>query len=290
MNTLLPPSIVDLPLFFLPLESAQVAYRKVGHGEPLLLVHGYPLSGLTFRYLVPFLTDHFTCYIPDLPGLGETRWNERTDFSSTGQAQTLLAFADALGLSTYAILAHNTGGTIARKLALIASNRLTQLVMLGTEIPGHRPPWIPLFQRIANPSNTLLVQTLLRSRAFRRSSAGFGGCFTDLSRIDGEFYDLFVAPLIASKIRTSGQIHYLKGIDWNLVDAFKTEHAKITVPTLLIWGEDDPVFPVREASRMVEQLPNCKGFETVPKAKLFVHEENPEAVARIALAFFHAQR
>ncbi len=78
------------------------------------------------------------------------------------------------------------------------------------------------------------------------------------------------------------------GIDWRMVDGLQTEHAKITAPTLLIWGEDDPVFPVREARPMADQLANCKAFITVPGAKLFVHEEKPETVARIALEFLES--
>ncbi|MGC4061768.1 MAG: alpha/beta fold hydrolase [Aquabacterium sp.] len=58
---------------------SQIAYRKVGSGAPLLLVHGYPLSGLTWRHVVPALAPHFTCYIPDLPGAGDTVWSEETD-------------------------------------------------------------------------------------------------------------------------------------------------------------------------------------------------------------------
>jgi pimeloyl-ACP methyl ester carboxylesterase len=285
METVASPSIVDQPPSFVRLEGCEMAYRRVGRGEPLLLVHGYPLSGLTFRGQVPTLAEHFTCYLPDLPGAGETRWSDATDFSFEGQARALRGFADALGLRAYAVLAHDTGATIARRLAILDAARVTRLVLIGTEIPGHRPPWIPFFQRVASPKRTFLSRYLLSQRWFRRSSAGFGGCFADPSWIDGEFFRLFLAPLIASKPRASGQTRYLLGIDWRMVDGFETEHAKITAPTLLIWGEDDPVFPVARARPMADQLANCHGFVTVPGAKLFVHEEKPETVARIALDF-----
>jgi haloalkane dehalogenase len=267
------------------LDHCELAYRVVGSGEPLLLVHGYPLSGLTFRNVVPLLSQYFTCYIPDLPGLGETEWTDATDFKFAAQAETLKKFIDALGLSSYSILAHDTGGTIARRLAIIDKDRIRALALIGTEIPGHRPPWIPFFQKIARPNKNTNFQFLMSKRWFRHSSAAFGGCFEDPSLIDGEFYDVFIAPVLASERRMSGQTHFLLGIDWKLVDSLKTEHAQIIAPTLLIWGEDDPVFPVSEARLMVKQLGNCKGFVTVPKAKLFVQEEKPEIVARLVLEF-----
>jgi len=270
---------------FVELGHCDLAYRVIGAGPALLLVHGYPLSGLTFRKLVPTLARHFTCYIPDLPGAGETRWTERTDFRFGSQAETLRRFVDALGISSYAILAHDTGGTIGRQLAIIDNRRVSAMVLIGTEIPGHRPPWIPFFQRVTNPNRPGAFKFLMRKRWFRRSSAAFGGCFKDLSLIDGEFFDLFLAPLLASDRRIIGNTRYLRGIDWDLLDSMKQGHASITVPVLLIWGEEDTVFPVAEARPMVHQFPDCRGFVTIPGARLFVQEEKPEEVTDIALGF-----
>ena len=104
---------IGAALEYVDLGHCELAYRRVGSGPPLLMVHGYPLSSLTFRYIAPSLADRFTCYIPDLPGLGETRWTERTDFKFGAQAETLRAFVDAMGLTSYSVLAHDTGATIA---------------------------------------------------------------------------------------------------------------------------------------------------------------------------------
>ena len=272
-------------LYYVDLGHSQIAYRKVGRGEPLLLVHGFPLSGLTFRHVIPGLAEQFTCYVPDLPGLGETRWTEQTNFNFAGQASTLRQFVDALQLTTYSIVAHDTGATIARRLTTMDAGRVEKLVLIGTEIPGHRPPWIELFQKISHPKRTGMFKLLMGARWFRRSNAAFGGCFWDLSLIDGEFHTLFVEPLLKSDERISGQIRYLQGIDWSIVDGMKAEHGQIKQPTLLIWGEHDTVFPVQRARVIEEQLPNCRGFITVPDARLFVHEEKPEAVAQIVREF-----
>ncbi len=66
------------------------------------------------------------------------------------------------------------------------------------------------------------------------------------------------------------------------MDGLKTEHARIMAPVLLVWGAEDAVFPVAEARPMVAQFGNCKGFVTIPGAKLFAHDEKPEEVARVA--------
>jgi pimeloyl-ACP methyl ester carboxylesterase len=280
--------VLEGAVSFLDLGHSRIAYRQVGRGEPLLFVHGYPLHGMTFRHLIPALARHFTCIVPDLPGLGETEWTNDTDFSFVGQARTLRQFVDQIGLTSYAILAHDTGGTIARRLTTIDLPRVSKLVLIGTEIPGHRPPWIELFQKAANPKRTATFKILMRLRRFRHSGAAFGGCFHDRSLIDGAFHQLFIAPLLRSNERIRGQINYLRGIDWQMVDGMRAEHARITIPTLLIWGERDSVFPIDKARAMAEQLPNCKGLAIIPEAKLFVHEERPDEVARHALGFLLA--
>ena len=86
-----------------------------------------------------------------------------------------------------------------------------------------------------------------------------------------------------------GQARALRGIEWPLVDAMAKGHRKISAPVLLIWGEDDPTFPIEGARQMARQFPNCHGLHPVPKTKLLVHEEAPKAVATLLLEFFEIE-
>jgi pimeloyl-ACP methyl ester carboxylesterase len=276
----------DRPATFVDVGSARIAYRSIGRGRPLLLVHGWPFTSYAFRHVIPALAERFTCVLPDLPGLGETEWRPSTDFRFAAQAETLQRFVRAVALDEYAVLAFDTGATIARQLALIDGERVERLVLLNTEIPNHRPPFIPLFQRLAPlPGNASAFRLLLRSRLFRRSAMGFGGCFVDLSLIDGDFHERFVQPLIDSPRRIAGAMAYLQGIDWALVDGLARRHAEIAAEVLFVWGSEDPTFPIERARPMVGQLRRCRGLVAVPGARLLVHEERPAEVAREALAF-----
>src|SRR5213594_3876263 len=88
----------DVPMQKLDTGTARLACRRYGSGSPLLLVHGFPLSGFTWRKVLPELSKRHTCYVPDLPGMGESEWTDKTDFSFPGQAQTLKTLVDRLGL------------------------------------------------------------------------------------------------------------------------------------------------------------------------------------------------
>ena len=257
------------PVRHADLGHAQLSYRCFGEGPALLLVHGFPLSGFTWRKLVPELAKRYRCYVPDLPGMGDSVWTDGTDFSFFGQGRTLKSFVDRLELTRYHVLGQDTGGTFARCLALVGDARIEKLAILNSEIPGQRPPWIPLLQKAVDVPGTMpVLRHLLRSRTFIRSGMAFGGCFVDHSLLEGEFREHVILPL-RSQRRMDGVRAYLRGLKWGAVDDLAEAHARITVPVRLIWGADDPTFPVEQARKMVGQLPSCNLVE-ISSAKLLV--------------------
>jgi len=265
--------------------TARLAVRRFGSGPPLLLVHGFPLSGFTWRKLLPELSRRYTCYAPDLPGMGESEWTAATDFSFPGQGRTLKALVDRLGLERYSVLGQDTGGTFARCLALIDGARVARLALINTEMPHHRPPWIPLYQFLMRLPGTLpAFKLLLQSGAFLRSGMGFGGCFNDLSLIEGDFHRQVIEPLVRSPLRRDGMRRYLLGATWEPVDALAQDHARLAMPVRLIWGADDPTFPVASARQMVRQFPDAHMVE-ISGGRLLVHEEKPADVTGAVIEF-----
>ena len=261
---------------------ASVHWRRAGSGPPIVFFHGFPLSGATWDAVVHHLRDRFTCYAPDLIGLGRSDSTADDDYSSPGQARVFQALLSQLGVESYALVGNDTGGWIARELALIDGPRVSHLVLTNTEIPFHRPPWIPMYQALAHlPGCGAVFGQLLKSSAFRRSSLAFGGCFHDPTRIDSDFRARFVDPLIASDTRMDGAMRFLRRMNFSRLDEFKNLQRQLAMPTLFIWGADDPTFPEPRAREMVAQFPKVAGFHSVPNAKLFLYEEHPEEVARL---------
>lgn len=271
--------LISQPLTMYGEGPTRLAYRTIGEGPPLLLIHGFPLHGMTFRKIVPDLSRDFTCVVVDLPGTGASAWDTTTDFSFPSHAARLARLMAHLGHERYAVLGHDTGGSVARHLALRAPAMVHALALINTEIPHQRPPWIPLYQALTYvPGSLTGLRCLLRSRAFRASSAGFGGCFWERGLIEEDFYNLFLEPLVRDRRRMDGYGRYLRGFNWSENDAFATRHREIRCPVLLLWGREDPTFPYDDARMMADQFPICAGVEAIDRARLLPHEEHPEAV------------
>ncbi len=268
---------------------AIVQWRRVGTGPDLVFLPGFPLSGHTWDGVTSRLADRFRCHAFDLIGLGQSSSRNPEDFGSPGQGWVFQQLIRELGIERYGLVGNDTGGWIARELALLDGERVSHLVLTNTEIPGHRPPWIPLYQAMTGlPGFGAVLGQLLKSRAYCRSAMAFGGVFHDRGRVDGEFRSLHIDRLVRSREAIEGGRMFLSQMKFARLDEFRTLHAKLAMPVLFLWGEDDPTFPVARGREMAKQFPNVAGFETFPNAKLFFYEEVPEAVAERIVRFVAA--
>ncbi len=265
---------------------SKLAYRTSGKGPDVVLVHGWPLHGDTFRNIEPHLAESFTCHVFDLPGAGASEWNEATPMTLDAHARALCRAIDALALDRVAFAAHDSGGLVARIAAATLGARCAGLFFGGSEIAGYRPPLLKMLVATMNaPGGPWALSQAMKIRPIRNSVLCFGGCFDDVRFIDGEFHDLFVKPILESPAVLRGQSGLARQFDWSIIDHLATTtHAKITAPVSMVWGVDDPWFPIERARKMVPQFPGGAELTEV-RGKLFTHEEYPEVWARHARTF-----
>tara|TARA_R110000824_G_scaffold366730_2_gene555612 strand:- start:140932 stop:141804 length:873 start_codon:yes stop_codon:yes gene_type:complete len=267
-------------------DNIHIAYTVSGRGPALILLHGWPFHKASFRKLLPLLEAHYTCYALDAAGMGESGWSANTDFSFQAHAERVIAFADHMGISRYSVAGHDTGGTIARMLAVSDAARVDKVIAIDTEVPGHLPNAVPKLQKMfRKPLGRAIFKGLLSSKMIMRFWLGRTGFFSDNRLLDKEYMALFVSSWLRTDHAYRGLLNYLLGVDHSLVERLDELHAQIKVPLLFIWGEQDGVFPVRRAHDMMAHLGPNADLAVIEGAAFLPQEEKPERVAREILDF-----
>ncbi len=272
-------------------EDATITVRQCGQGPNLVFIHGFPTFGFTWRKVLPDLARHFSCTIVDLPGLGDSDWHPHTDFSMTAQSARLNILFGRLELENFALMAHDTGATLARLVALADTSKVSHLIMINTEIPGKRPPWIRTYQFLAGlPGANAIFRQTMKLGIWQRSGMGFGAFYYDRSLFDDKLnLDAYLDPVTSSARNMQGMLQYLKGIEWSVVDQMEQQHAAIKAPTLLLWGEHDRTFPIQFARQMCDQFQPPATLIALP-ASLMPHEETPEQVVEHVVEFMNVSK
>jgi pimeloyl-ACP methyl ester carboxylesterase len=267
---------------FVPTPAGDAACRSIGSGPGVLLVHGWPVTGATFRTLLPFVADHVTCHVVDLPGAGDSRFDETTPVSIANHVRAVRAVVDALGLAEVAVVGHDSGGLIARH-AFAGDGRLRALALIDSEqtgTPGWRFRSFVAARRL--PGHAAVLGWVAGRRRLRRSSLLLGGAFVDRDLLDGEFDEFFLAPLRHSPRHRRAATRLLCSFDYSLVRTLPALHRRIAVPVALVWGAHDPFFPVAGARELAASFPRAT-LDVVEGGALFAHEERPSEVARALL-------
>ncbi len=295
MSTLTPTAAADLfraaPDRFLDVGvgAGEVAYRCVGSGPDVLFVHGWPVSGATFRLLLPHLVDHVTCHVIDLPGSGSSRFTADTTLSVEQHITSVRRVLDLLELDQVAVVGHDSGGMIARH-AVAGDPRLAAMGLINTEQP-HGLSWrFKLFLSARGlPGFGAGLGWVAMRPLLRRNPFVLGDAFADSSLLDGEFEEFFLAPLHDIPERQRAAIRVLRSFDVQYVHDLAEVHQRITVPVQLVWGDQDPFFPLAWAEEMVGTFPDAR-LDVVEGAGLFCHEERPAEVAQALLPVLVGRR
>ena len=254
-----------------------VGVRTVGQGPDVVLVHGWPVSGATFRQLLPVLAPHVTCHVLDLVGAGDSRFDRAARIDLELHVRSLRAVLDDLAAKDVAVVGHDSGGLIARH-AVAGDGRLRGLGLVGTEQLRSSLLFRAFLAAGRLPGfGALLAQAVVRPRV-RRSMLVLGGAFHDRSLLDGDFEQLMLRPLHDEPDRQWAAGQLPRAFDPAYLQRLPEVHRAISAPVQLVYGADDPFFPVERAKEMVPSFPDAQ-LTVVPGAKLFVHEERPQQVA-----------
>ena len=226
-------------------------------GDPaqpvIVLVHGYGDSFTSWESWTPVLAKGHRVISIDLPGHGLTRAPEGYRASAAGYVALVDALATSIGLPRFAIAGNSMGGGVAWQYALAHPERLSALVLVDAAgWPMPPPKDLPLAFRIlqyrigrwalAHIDNRPLISEGLRTDVY------------DPAVITEPFIDRW-----AEFQRAAGHREILMSADLgSLASASDTTLGTLSVPTLVLHGEADPIIPLASGQHFATAIPGAK--------------------------------
>ncbi len=252
--------------------------QKQGDGPPLLLIHGLGASSFSFRHNLECLGQHFRVLAVDLPAHGSSAAPLDGDYRLEALTQGLSDLLDLQGLQQVAVAGNCLGGSLALMLARQAPERVRALILLDPAVALTRVPWmfyplrLPLLGGLAAALMGPWAIPIALRLAYHRWEfitpevvAGYARPFQELARrlAFRSFCQQLKIPSLPEIAAMLQNIHQ---------------------PAVLIWGKEDRILPVRQASWVRARLPQAEPH-ILPEVGHAPQEEAPDAVNEIIIDF-----
>jgi haloalkane dehalogenase len=261
---------------FCRLAQGALHYVDVGHGAPLVLVHGTPTWGFEWRHVIQPLAETQRVIVPDHLGFGLSDRPEDADYAPEAHATRFAAFmAAVVGDQRVSLVVHDFGGPIALEWALANAHRIDALVVVNSwmwafdddPVMQRRAAMIEgtvgrLLYRYANASLRLIMPSAYaeRQRLTRAIHAQYLRVFPDADSRERVLFAL------ARSLRGSGS--YFRSL-WERRDALAT------VPMSIVWGMRDSAFGPAMLNRWSAAFPHAD-VTRLDDAGHWPHEEQPQ--------------
>ena len=273
------------------LEQGTIGYRERGSGPPIVFVHGLLVNADLWRQVAPQVADAgFRCITPDWPlGAHELPMRESADLSPPGMAATIADFLAALDLTDVTLVANDTGGALVQILMAQRPERVTRIVLTSCDsLERFFPPIFRPLSLLAHvPGSMWPVTQSLRLRALHRLPIVLG--WVAKRPIPDEITDSYLRPARTHPGVRRDLRRFLRGVHRRHTLAAAKEFPQFRHPVLLVWAEEDRLFPVSLARRIEELLPNAE-VRLVSDSYTFIPEDQPMMLGDLIVEFVESDR
>jgi pimeloyl-ACP methyl ester carboxylesterase len=244
-------------------DGVNIFYREAGAPDApaILLMHGFPTSSHMFRNLIPLLATKYRVIAPDLPGFGFTEVPAARNYQYTfdNLANTMEAFLQAIKLDKFALYVFDYGAPVGLRLAAAKPERITALISQNGNayLEGLSDGWTPMRKHWADPNeeNTKVMRGFLTPEATKWQ---YTHGVPDPASVAPESYTLDSALMARpGNIDIQLELFYDYRKNLELYPVFQAFFRKAQMPTLAIWGKNDPFFTPPGAEAYRRDNPNA---------------------------------
>jgi pimeloyl-ACP methyl ester carboxylesterase len=263
----------------------RVCFRLAGQGPLIVLIHGITGRSEQWVPVIELLRERFTVLAPDMLGHGESA-KPRGDYSLGAYAAGIRDILVGLDAEPATIVGHSLGGGIAMQLAYQHPEQCGRLVLMcsgGISRDVH-----PILRAASLPGSEIVLPLITHPRLLRVGQA-FGRALGGLG--------LQAGPDVAEGLRgyaslsdrhaRAAFLHTIRGVIDPLgqrISALDRLYLAEAVPSMIVWGEHDPIIPAEHGRIAHEAMPGSR-LELIPDAGHFPMVSDPIRIARILADF-----
>ncbi len=227
------------------LSDAKVHMRITGNGPVLFLLHGSLSSLHTWRVWQDSLSKYFTTVSFDFPAHGLTGPNASENYSINNYEKLLFELADSLGVDTFSIAGNSMGGQVAWQAALHKPNRITKLILIDaagfiTAAGDEQHNSAPLIFKLLRSKHASFAFEHITCRWM--FSLNIKKVYANSKLITPQLIDRYFDLMLRKGNRHATWLRFQQ-LQNPPIDSI----SKITVPTLILWGQEDRLIKIKSA-------------------------------------------
>lgn len=249
--------------------SINTAYLSSGSGQVVILLHGAGAGAVTWYPSIRAIAEHFNVIAPDIVGYGESD-KPKAPYDRAYFSEWLKAFLLGLNISKAHIVGLSQGGAIALQFALDSPEMVNKLALVNAGGLGAKPSFASFLGMLWLNSfpSVLANQFYARFILFN----------PDQRDINHAHYSLAVLK------RKGGKHAFQQGRGAAVAPIPENSLRQITQETLVIWGDNDRLFPIEYGLAASKIIPNAC-FCSLKNAGHLSHIDQPEAFNHTVLSF-----
>lgn len=244
-----------------------------GAGVPVVLLHGFPMASRLWHDFVPDFAPGHRIIVVDLPGFGRSDPPSGARAGCGAHASAINALLDDLGVNHAYIIGHGMGGGVAQAFAVQWPTRVAGLGLISSAGFGVKPRRMVRLARALGPLVRHMPPSLLAGIVHGSIRKGFAdpershltldSCLRHFTSPQGR--DALASHLMAIRDCDTG--------------AWSRRLVDVDVPAVVVWGADDPFYPISLGERLHQTLKGST-FTVIRGASHFVPEDQPDALRR----------
>jgi pimeloyl-ACP methyl ester carboxylesterase len=264
---------------YVRLDGVSLHYEQEGLGRPVVLLHGFPTHSHIWRNIVPGLTYGYTLYSLDLMGSGLSEKPQNQTYSIDTHVSQVGKLIEEFHLDNAILVGHGVGAAVATVYAVRNPGKVRKLVVMNAPLyPGYSATGLGLLKLPLVGgmfTNDWFLQRTLR-----------GGVIKPEASMPDSVMDNYLQPYRDDPGARAALLKQVKELDLDpvLEKEVVPNLAKLQVPTLVVWGADDPYVPLDLGKRLDAELPNNE-FPVILRTAHYELEERPEEVRAIIKEF-----